>query len=335
MGKLINDFLNTPIPPEVWHYTNLAGFEGILSSGRVWVTEAHHTTDATEFVHARDVATLYLARLQPKDDSMARARQAAQETLVHAFDEGALASSQTEIFVASFCATDDLKSQWMEYADAGRGVSLSFDLQHVRPPVEIGSAVTFAPCLYTAEEKERMLGDALSDWVNTVSELHEKTGSKKWAAERLRNWQMVDRVFGLPFDKAALLESNKKEFHTQLHQSLTRTSFDLLRIASHCKDHAFHQEAEWRLALPHTKGKPMRGTDVLHRGTNHAIPYVAHNLFSDRLPLVRVKAGPMCENVDQIKALLKQYGYDVPVERSTIPIRPAASIQPSAIFSIT
>jgi hypothetical protein len=323
MGKLINDFLSTPIPPEVWHYTNLVGFEGILSSGRVWATEAHHTTDKTEFVHARDVAARYLERLQPKDDSMATARQWAQDILARAFDEGALSPSRAEIFVASFCGTDDLKSQWMEYADAGRGVGLSFDLRHVRPPDEIGSSVTFAPCLYTTDDKERMIEDALSDWVITVSELHKKTGSLAWAAERLRAWLLVHRVY----DKAALFESSKEEFRRDLQQSLTRTAFDLLRIASHCKDYAFRQESEWRLALPHIKGKPMKSVEILHRGVNGAIPYVAHNLFSDRLPLVRIKTGPICENMDQIKALLRQYGYDVPVERSTIPIRPAASIQ--------
>jgi hypothetical protein len=321
MGRLINDFLTTPIPTEVWHYTNMAGFGGILSSGRVWATEAHHTTDETEFVHARDVAAHYLDDWQPANKSMARAKQAAQETLAHAFDKGALAPSRTEIFVASFCAVDDLKSQWMEYADAGRGVSLSFDLRHVRPPVEIGNSVTFAPCLYAIEEKERMLADALSDWVNTVSELYEKTGSRKWAATHLRTWQIIYRVYGLPFDnaallegKAALLESSGREFREQLHQAITQTSFDLLRIASHCKDHSFHQEAEWRLALPHMKAKPMKHSEVLYRGPHQTIPYIAHNLFAKKLPIVRVKAGPLCENVDQIKALLTQHAYDVPVE---------------------
>jgi hypothetical protein len=327
MGKLINDLLSTPIPAEVWHYTNLVGFEGILRSGRVWATEAHHTTDKTEFIHSRDVAAQYLKRWLPEDKSMVWAKQTAQETLSRAFEDGALAPSHAEIFVASFCGTDDLKSQWMEYGDAGRGVALSFDLRRIRPPDELGSSVTFAPCLYVKDDKERVIEDALSDWVNTAFELHKKTGSQEWAAERLRDWRMIDKIFGLPFDKAALVESNKKEFGVQLHQSLTQTSFDLLRIASHCKDYTFHQECEWRLALPHTKGKPMKYTEILHRGTNGAIPYVAHNLFSDRLPLVRLKTGPVCENTDQIKGLLKQYGYDVPVEHSAIPIRLAASIQ--------
>lgn len=327
MGKLITDFLSTTIPPEVWHYTNLDGFAGILSSGRVWATEARHTTDKTEFVHAREVAARYLEGLPPKDDSMMTAKQSAQDILARAFDEGALSASVSEIFVASFCQMEDLKSQWMEYGDAGRGVALSFDLRHIRPPIEIDSGVTFAPCLYVTDEKERILEDALSDWVNTVYELHKKTGSQQWARERLRDWLLVCRVYGLPFDKAALLESNKEEFRNQLQQALTHTSFDLLRIASHCKNQTFHQESEWRLALPHIKGKPTKSIEILHRGTNGAIPYVAHDLFSDKLPLVRIKAGPLCERVDQIKDILKQYGYNAPVERSTIPIRSAASIQ--------
>lgn len=323
MGKLINDFLSMPIPPEVWHYTNLAGFEGILSSSRIWATEAHHTTDPTEFIHARDIAARYLEQWQPENDSRAYAKKQAREAVDRAFTKGLLAPSRAEIFVASFCAVDDLKSQWMEYADGGRGVALSFDLRHVRPPSEIGNGVTFAPCLYMREEKEQMIEDALSDWVNISSELHEKTGNMQWAREKVRDWRMVDRIFGLQFDPAALRKSNEEEFRPQLHQTLTQTTFDLLRIASHCKSYTYRQESEWRLALPHTKGKPMKSVEILHRGRDSTIPYVAHKLFSDSLPLVRIKVGPICENIDQIKDLLKQHGYGVPVERSTIPFAPS------------
>jgi hypothetical protein len=327
MGKVVDEFLDTPIPAEVWHYTSLAGFEGILASGRVWATEAHFTTDETEFVHAREVAQQFLEQFEPQDDNTARAKQTALDTLAHAFDQGPLSPSKTEIFVASFCAAEDLKSQWMEYADAGRGVSLAFDLRHVRPPKEITSAVTFAPCLYRTEDKVKMLDDAMSDWRDTVADLHRKTQSKQWAGEQLRDWTLVDRIYGIPFDKQALLESNEKVFHEQLHGALTRTSFDLLRIASHCKDHAFHQEEEWRLSLPHTKGVSMKQIEILHRGPNNAIPYIAHTLFSEKLPITRIKVGPLVEGTEQVDTLLKQYGYDVAVTKSTVPLRTAASIK--------
>ena len=327
MGKLIDDFLDTLIPAEVWHYTNLVGFEGILASGRIWATEAHYTTDETEFVHARAVAQQFLEEFEPKDEHTARAKQAALETLAHAFDLGPLSPSKTEIFVASFCAVEDLKSQWMEYADAGRGVSLSFDLRHVRPPKEIGSAVTFAPCLYKTEEKQAMLDDAMNTWRSTIADLHEKTQSKDWTGARLRDWMLVDQIYGLTFDREALLKSNDEQFHAQLHASLTRTSFDLLRIASHCKSEAFKQEAEWRLSLPHTKGRPMKDVEILHRGPNLAIPYIAHNLFSEKLPIVQVKVGPLNEDIEKVKAALKHHGYDVPVTKSAVPLRTAASIK--------
>lgn len=110
MGRLIDDFLSTTIPPEVWHYTNLRGFEGIVSSGCVWATEAHHTTDKTEFVNARDVAVRYVERLVPKDESMVMAKHTGLENLFRAFDEGSLSPSRVEIFVASFCEVEDLKA---------------------------------------------------------------------------------------------------------------------------------------------------------------------------------------------------------------------------------
>ena len=327
MGKLVDDFLTTPIPPEVWHYTNLSGFEGILSSGKLWATEAHYTTDATEFIHARQVAKAFLHNFKPSNRSIARAKQSALEVVENTFDQGALSSSKTEIYIASFCAIDNLESQWMKYADAGCGVSLSFDLRHVRPPSRLDSAVTFAPCLYETEEKEQMVQDALSTWIVTFADLHHKTGSAKWADEQLRSSKIVDRIFEVSFNKALLMDNNERNFRAQLHIALAHTYFDLLRIASHCKNYNFHQEAEWRLALPHIKGKPMKQMHVLHRGINNTIPYVAHNLFSNKLPLVRVKVGPMTDNIDQVRTLLTQYGYNIPISKSNISLRTAGSIK--------
>src|SRR5215468_9710426 len=81
MGRLIDDFLSTTIPPEVWHYTNLRGFEGIVSSGCVGATEAHDTTDKTKYVNARGVAVRYFARLVPKDDGLETRKTTAESDL--------------------------------------------------------------------------------------------------------------------------------------------------------------------------------------------------------------------------------------------------------------
>jgi hypothetical protein len=41
----IEGLFETPIPERLWHYTTIEGLDGILSSGRIWATEARATTD--------------------------------------------------------------------------------------------------------------------------------------------------------------------------------------------------------------------------------------------------------------------------------------------------
>jgi hypothetical protein len=327
MSDRVEEFFNSPIPDPIWHYTSLAGLEGILSSGTVWATEAHYTTDASEFVHAKAVAVAFLEKIEPADENMARAKQAGLETLIHAFDTGPLSPEKTEVFVASFSSSSDLKSQWIEYADGGRGVSIAFNLTKIRPPREIESAVTFAPCVYAQEEKEKLLEAALSHFIETVAELYRKTTSRKWVAAEFRRWVQLHRVQSRSFDRASFEAALNGRIHEQLHRALTRTSFDLLRIASHCKDNSFHQEGEWRLSLPHTKGKALKGIEIQYRGAQKAIPYLPHNLFQQKLPITQVLCGPLCQDVAQVQALLDRYRYQVPLAKSEIPIRSALEIR--------
>lgn len=60
VSKKLEAFFHTPIPRELWHYTSVVALEGIISSGKIWATEARFTSDATEYVFARQVATNYL-----------------------------------------------------------------------------------------------------------------------------------------------------------------------------------------------------------------------------------------------------------------------------------
>jgi hypothetical protein len=132
---------------------------------------------------------------------------------------------------------------------------------------------------------------------------------------------LVDQIYGLEFNRAVFDAANDEYIRALLHGALTQTSFDLLRLASHCKDYAFHQQAEWRLSLPHTKSKPFRGIEVQYRGAEQHIPYLAHNLFSERLPITEVLVGPFCQDLATIEQLLDTYNCRVPVVMSGIPIR--------------
>lgn len=323
----IENLFNSPIPAELWNYTSVSALKGILSSGTVWATEAHFTTDETEFVYIRDVALDFLTKLSVHSEEDEQARQLAISVVTEEFDRGALSQEGAEVFVVSFSSAENLKSQWTEYADVNRGVSIAFDLRHIRPPEELQVAVTLAPCIYEEADKIRLIDATLRHFMRAASSIHKNTGSRSWAKEQLTKWQLINRIYGLENDLSEFKASLGHDFTVQLRSALTLIKYDMLRLASHCKNSYFREEREWRLALPHRKGSPLTHIEIQHRGPKNQIPYVAHNLFcEERLPIARVMVGPLCEEYETIQEMLKTYGYDVLLSRATSPLRRAYKI---------
>jgi hypothetical protein len=133
----VEALFSTPIPQEVWHYTTLVGLRGILSSGKIWATDVRFTKDKTEFIHARNVADEYINALKTDGGRIPFPAEELSKMLHKAFDEGALSPLESKVYVASFSVADDLKGQWVEFAESCRGVSIAFDLRKIRPPKEV------------------------------------------------------------------------------------------------------------------------------------------------------------------------------------------------------
>lgn len=319
----IEELLSTPIPDEVWHYTTLEGLEGILSSGTIWATDARYTNDKTEFTHARGIVKAYLEERAEHGSREGFPTEDLSKMLDEAFEEGALSPLETEVYVASFSANGDLLSQWVQYADNCRGVALAFDLRGLRPPKELGVGITLAPCVYLENAKVDLIGTALSHFTEVSTELFRKSADKNWILEQKRNWNILQRVSGLGSDREGFRKKLGEDLRKELYQVWAVTLFDLLRVASHCKDQAFSAEMEWRMALPRTKSKPMTHFRILYRGPTGKIPYLAFNFFRDdnRLPITRVRTGPLCESTDEVRRILNAHGYTVSIASSSIPLR--------------
>lgn len=323
MVKTVEELFTKCIPPEVWHYTTLRGIEGILSSNKVWATDAAFTTDSSEFVHARDVAVKFLHAFAPADEHIAFAIAAALELADKAFEEGALSRKHTQVFIASFSAAPDLKSQWMEYADAGQGASVGFDLRSIRPPADLNLGITFAPCVYATEEKEQLVKAALAGFIGIAAKHHRQSRDFQYISGQMRTFSIIERLDRRPLNKDEFMRNLTSKISAEIRQAALRTTFNLLRLASHCKDESFRQEEEWRLALPRSTSKPLVHTEIEFRGSRGNIPYLATNLFqdTDRLPVTRVMLGPFCRDTAKVEAIVKAAGYSVPIIPSAIPLR--------------
>lgn len=325
MPNIVEELLEKPIPQEVWHYTSLAGLEGILTSGKIWATDARFTNDRTEFVLARQVAEEYLRSVNPRDLRGGMPLETISSMLARAFDEGALSPSETEVYLISFSEVPDLLSQWHQYADASKGVSIAFDLRYIRPPKQAEIAVTFAPCVYEVAEQRLLIAAALSHFSDKVREFDLQTQDTSWMRRKIEDWNRIQRIYGLPqlpSDRIVFEENLQRSIADELLLSWRKTLYDLLRVASHCKSDAFAAEREWRLALPRPTRRAREENPILFRGPNGNIPYFASNLFHEgRLPITSIRTGPLCTGIDRVRSAMNQNGYQVPIIQSVVPLR--------------
>lgn len=113
-------------------------------------THTLFTNDDKEFAHARDIAEKCLPPLESLEVLRKYPSLDLRGMLHHAFDLGALSPTHTEVYLISFTEAGDFVSQWLQYADAGKGVSLAFDLRYIRPLQQSEIAITFAPWFSSA-----------------------------------------------------------------------------------------------------------------------------------------------------------------------------------------
>lgn len=318
----VEALFSEPIPQEVWHYTTLEGLEGILSSGRIWATDVRFTKDKTEFIHARDIVDEYLNSVKTDNARFVFPIEKLSKMLHKDFDDGALSPHENEVYVASFSAADDLKAQWVEFAENCRGISIAFDLSNIRPPKEAKLAVTFAPCVYIQREKRLLIEASMSHFTDLVAKIDRQSSDFNWMEGQFRTWKIVQSTYGLGQGKKAFKNKLLNELLDSLFTAWKDVLFDLLRVASHCKNDAFSAEQEWRLAMARPTNRPLV-QKISYRGAKNNIPYLESNLFqtSHQLPITRIRTGPLCEHIDEVQRILDTYGYKVPLIPSEIPLR--------------
>jgi hypothetical protein len=313
----VAELLNTPIPTKLWHYTSLKGFHGIVTSKRIFATDLRFLNDIEEFVHTRKVAHEIISEAPELDADGFAYRKLLKQAEFLAFEGRAVKG--TEIFVACFTAAEDQLSQWRGYSHGSSGVSLAFDLRNHRPPAGSGSLVSFAPCVYEAAQKEKLLLDALHHFQEEVSGYRKEIFKRACDLDPTKRTEKKDTAV----DEFLNAHPDQKREFDRFVEATSKTSADCLRIAALLKNSSFKEEDEWRLVLPvfMDSEKP---TMEFRYGKTSLIPYIAHAFLENSpLPIVDVILGPGSDenSVFAAKRLLKSKGLDVEPRLSRVPYR--------------
>lgn len=115
-------------PALIYHYTDVAGIQGILESNSLWASAAYYLNDFSEIEYGCNIVLDVIAEWQEVNKEIYSFETSALRTLEHAFSHPSSRMSRSvTIFVACFCENGNLLSQWRAYGQAG-GYSLGFEI---------------------------------------------------------------------------------------------------------------------------------------------------------------------------------------------------------------
>jgi len=274
MPSPLLELLSTPIPEKLWHYTSVDAFLKIVKNKSVFATDVRFMNDREEFVHARQLVDEVVKKRPELDEEGFPAREFLAKAVALSF------GIKAEVFVACFTAAEDQLGQWRAYSHGSAGVSLAFDLRNIRPPIESGSAVCFAPCVYTSARKYELLWDAIHHVRDEIASYRRDTFEEACKADPTKRTATDKEKVVTEFLKA---NPERQAPFERFAMSVARNRFDCLRVAALLKNSAFEEEKEWRLVLPTflDQQQKMQNPPQFRAGRTTPIPYIDHR-FGNR-----------------------------------------------------
>ncbi|MFM0726580.1 DUF2971 domain-containing protein [Paraburkholderia strydomiana] len=289
----------TSVPPEqLYHYTNIAGLQGIIQSSRLWATNTPFLNDAGEHRYACSLL---------RDLLKERRSQTNNEDLLTFYNEIEASLNAINLgvythFIACLCTERDLLSQWRAYG-AGGGYAIGFD------PLKFNGH-TYAQNPQRQYELHRVI--------------YEPTQQKSFLRKFLKRYEDFIEI-GIDS------KVNDPERYIDLCSIYFVSDVDDWLISF--KNSAFAEENEWRLIVRRRKGENRLFESVRFRaGKGTLVPYCELDVTNSTvaapaptLPITEIMIGPSpapdLAN-EGIQMFMQAMGYnDIPVIHSSIPLR--------------
>lgn len=279
------------VPPVLYHYTTAAGLKGIVEARELWASNVVYLNDSREVQEGFDVVrrAIRSQRQNPSNAFRNDMLSAVADLLNEMFQFA------DRFYAVSFCAHDDLLSQWRGYGSMGDGYCIGFDTNRL-----------------TAFGRQH----------------HPKL--RKVFYKQEEQDEIVKEVLTVGYD---VVDSLTKQDADVIRHTATEVAIELFEYFSSFKHVAFSEEHEWRLVYMPVASVVTRQLRF-NAGTGILKPYIPIKArIGTKLPIVSVRYGPILDPKlasSSIRALLERNGYKVTtgrsrrllqIGRSTVPLR--------------
>ncbi|MBD9569018.1 DUF2971 domain-containing protein [Ensifer sp. ENS08] len=137
------------VPNLLYHYTNVAGLQGIIGNSEIWSSDVSFLNDASELQYAFSMVSEVVQEISGTFTSEARSM------LAFSSDVETLQSAESSVHAICFCEDNDLLSQWRAYGNATEGYCLGFESKQLN---QIG---TLLKVCYDPVQQKRMIAQTI------------------------------------------------------------------------------------------------------------------------------------------------------------------------------
>ncbi len=169
--KAIRDFYDIWLPMHsrkdnllLYHYTTFEGLKGILKNRSIWFTHTSTLNDPLELKYGKNLILDILNKeISKKHDPIINKLLNALVVQINSFDDVIY-----EAYVACFCESDNLLSQWRGYGHHGGGYNIGLEFTsdtkfyHVSDPFEDESYVILRKIIYHLDKQKELVSKYLS-----------------------------------------------------------------------------------------------------------------------------------------------------------------------------
>jgi hypothetical protein len=173
-------------PDKLYHYTSLAGLQGILASRQIWINDIGSLRNDPS--DGRYYATVIPNVLWKKS---------VPRRVLNYFSQGEVMKLGDQIFayVASFSARRNLASQWQEFADKGRGAAIEVNFDAVFRNGATAGDYALMRMMYDRKLQENVLGKIIDYAIHQLRELDRSDKAKEQFWEQITTPLLVCGVF--------------------------------------------------------------------------------------------------------------------------------------------
>lgn len=286
---------------EIFHYTDISGFLGIIDSREFWLSHIRFMNDSQEYVDGKNRCQTIIDGFHRTDPIEQEFLQRLRKSLEKDTSDGFNSRSSKDVFSLSFSRNGDSLDMWRGYGHGG-GIAIGFDLSscNAQPGLSF-----IRKEQYDFNLKHRYRNDPKA----VKPENERRLFATNIIYDDIIKEKIISEAIQIGFEHLKFKQVFSPDI--ALKSAVNGISDAMFELFPLFKNSAFVHEEECRILENIARNGDETQLDVHYRPRNGIIlPYTVYNIMDinckriEHWPISKIVIGPSPKQVDLIKSVI-------------------------------